>query len=564
MLEGLELMGGVDGVAQAQLAALWEARLGAKENSSRSELARGSYLAAEDGGASCLVSEPSHMVLDRGPSSISEVRTSLGNAVSSSNARRTLTRGGMYMLGRPTITLAEREGRDTEQAPAGTGMRLGRRYLSARCLHARQLSANSVLAVLLCRTLSNGGVRGRVLVSMVLVRSPLSTEPLLSSPQPSLAVAVPHNIRSDEVREPSELDGEPGGAEPGSMGEAVSVAQGVLARTGGADAVMAIATSFDMGDEIAELAAQVLQQTSTPVETGHDPDDPADEEEENMVELMGNPGREEQVAGTIATWQIAHEDVQVYGAIPSIPTAPALMAPLPQPGPKAVLIDAGKHSNGLDSFLGGVAQTVLARRVSTRSIDRSQDADDDSKANSRDSTLSDTGPATWLGDSKSQYWLAGSVWEAAEVAVKRDFSTGRRCSLAAVAPAFASDERLPSMEFVSGSVGSSGVDCAHVYTSKFWGDEDEDGRAEQQELSAAYTVEAVREIIPDELAVVLLWISMDTGPERRSFLTESAVLVKEEEPEGGEQDMLTGGQGWRRCHATLQTVRHHVLSHERL
>ena len=76
-------------------------------------------------------------------------------------------------------------------------------------------------------------------------------------------------------------------------------------------------------------------------------------------------------------WKIAHEDVQVYGAIPSTPTAPAHMAPLPLPEPKAVLIDAGKRSNGLGSFLGGVTQTVLERRVSIWSIDRSQDPDED-------------------------------------------------------------------------------------------------------------------------------------------------------------------------------------------
>jgi hypothetical protein len=554
VLEGAELMDAVDGSLRAQLTALWENRLSASDNTSRSELARASYLSAEDGGASCLVSEPSRFVLDKSSSSISEVRTSLGNAVSSSNARRTLTRGGLYLLGRPAITVAEREGRDTEQAPAGTGMRLGRRYLSARCLHVRQLSANSVLAVTLCRTLSSG-VRGRALVSVVLVRSPLSTDPLIATSQPPHPAAPSTTTRESSVSELdselSELDGEPADdPEPGSMDEAVSVAQGMLARTGGADAVAAIAASPDMDDDIASLAAQVLQQTSSLVETEHSEEeevvevvvDVNVEEEQQEVEEVEEEGEEDAavLAGDTdtdgsasampeppVTWQIAHEDVQVYGAVPSIPTQPEHMAPLPHPpGSAGALIPGAKMSKGLRSFLGGVAETVLERCVNTWSTAPDQDDQGQPPAGesvaAAESKTSGGGPDAWLGKSKAAYWSASSAREAAQAALQRDLSVVGGCSLAVVAPEFGSEGRLPAMEFVASS--SSREDCAALYASKFFAAptpaEQQPGAGGQQarwqqQLSATYTVEAAREIVPGELAVVLLWISLDDGPVRK-------------------------------------------------
>ena len=175
-LDGAEQADAADatGALRRTLAGLWNDRLSAAgaDGAGRSELAKASCLAAEDGGSSCLVSEPSRLVLDKS-SAITEVRTSLGNAVSTSNARRTLTRGGWFMIGRPAITVAEREGRDTEQAPAGTSMWLGRRYVGAKVLHVRRLSLNSALAVTLCRTLSDDGARVTTQAPRAVLVSPL-------------------------------------------------------------------------------------------------------------------------------------------------------------------------------------------------------------------------------------------------------------------------------------------------------------------------------------------------------------------------------------------------------
>jgi hypothetical protein len=73
------------GLLRRALGSRWEARLGSAgaDNNGRSELAVETFLAAEDGGSSCLISEPSRFVLDRS-SKITEVRTTLGNAVSTS------------------------------------------------------------------------------------------------------------------------------------------------------------------------------------------------------------------------------------------------------------------------------------------------------------------------------------------------------------------------------------------------------------------------------------------------------------------------------------------------
>ena len=56
---------------------------------------------------------------------------------------------------------------------------------------------------------------------------------------------------------------------------------------------------------------------------------------------------------------------------------------------------------------------------------------------------------------------------------------------------------------------------------------------------------------------------------RRSFLTESAVLVRQpqqqqQQEEADEEDdegdgSAGGGREWRRCHVSLQTVRRHEL-----
>jgi hypothetical protein len=80
------------------------------------------------------------------------------------------------------------------------------------------------------------------------------------------------------------------------------------------------------------------------------------------------------------------------------------------------------------------------------------------------------------------------------------------------------------MEFVASSSSSSREDCAALYASKFFAAptpaEQQPGAGGQQarwqqQLSATYTVEAAREIVPGELAVVLLWISLDDGPVRK-------------------------------------------------
>lgn len=207
-------------------------------------------------------------------------------------------------------------------------------------------------------------LQGRLIVSTVLVRSPLTAEPLEqiwegSSAEIDATIANTGGLSSGPSElgsELSELDGEPEGNEPGSVGAALSMAQAMIARTGGADAVAAIASNPDFADsDIADIVAQVLQQTSSPVET-----DAGDEEAafagpgESVDPEPANPEQDE------VTWMIAHEDVQVYGAVPSIPTQ---QLPL-LPSPENALLN-GRQGKGLQSFLGGVAETVLERRVNT-------------------------------------------------------------------------------------------------------------------------------------------------------------------------------------------------------
>ena len=91
-------------------------------------------------------------------------------------------------------------------------------------------------------------------------------------------------------------------------------------------------------------------------------------------------------------------------------------------------------------------------------------------------------------------------------------------------------------------------DCAQCYASKFFGP---DGPSGDETLSISYTVEAAREVVADELAIVLIWISLDDGPSRRCFMTETCVLTK--------------GEGeWKRSHSGLQTVRRHELLESKL
>ena len=225
--------------------ALWAARLGqpGASNAGRSEIQKENFLDLSDG--SCLISEPSHLVVEKGEE-VTRVRITTGNAVSTSNARRSLTRGGLFLNSRPAIFTAERDGRDAEQAPAGSNMRLGRRYVAARLLHAAALSPSAALTVTLCRTLGDDGARRRVVVTSVLVR-------------------VPGELSAEE------------------------------------EAIAAIAAD---DDEIAELAASILSDG-------------------------GGDGERAEAAGV---WRIAHEDVNVYGAVPSVPVQQ--LPPLP-PAPRS-------------------------------------------------------------------------------------------------------------------------------------------------------------------------------------------------------------------------------------
>ena len=136
---------------------LWGDRLGQEGStgSGRSRIVETTMVSS----ASRMVAQPSRFVLERTVSGLSA-------SLSTATARRTLTRGGMFLDRRYAISTAEYAGRDET---TGSDMSLSLRFTGARLLHARRLSEGSALTVTLCRTLDDEGARSRVLVTSVFV-----------------------------------------------------------------------------------------------------------------------------------------------------------------------------------------------------------------------------------------------------------------------------------------------------------------------------------------------------------------------------------------------------------
>ena len=214
----------------------------------------------------------------------------------------------------------------------------------------------------------------------------------------------------------------------------------------------------------------------------------------------------------------------------------------------------------LSKYLGGMAETVLERRASTWSttenvnnLTRSSGAEPaasrsarpagDEEAEGEGVAEEGRGLAEWFTETKLGYWTAGSAAEAEAVAREHDFTPD--ATLLACAPSASSDGRIPALELASGA-----ADCAQCYCAKLFGGGA--GGEPGEGLSVLYTVESAREILPGSLGLVLLWVAVDEGDGRRAFLTESSVVVKGE------------GQGWRRCHSSIQAVRRHQISRSKL
>jgi len=210
----------------------------------------------------------------------------------------------------------------------------------------------------------------------------------------------------------------------------------------------------------------------------------------------------------------------------------------------------------LSKYLGGMAETVLERRASTWSttenvnnLTRSSGAAPATSRSGRpaageeaegEGVAEGRGLDEWFTATKLGYWTAGSAAEAEAVAREHDFTPD--ATLLACAPSAGSDGRIPALELASGA-----ADCAQCYCAKLFG-----GGADGEGLSVHYTVESAREILPGSLGLVLLWVAIDDSEGRRAFLTESSVLLKGE------------GQGWRRCHSSIQAVRRHQVSRPKL
>ena len=206
------------------------------------------------------------------------------------------------------------------------------------------------------------------------------------------------------------------------------------------------------------------------------------------------PSAEQMNAEGSTSWRIVHEDVLTHGAIGNVPVT-SMPAVAPDPAP-----EAGFEGDGF--------------------VEASWEAE----------------AYNWIAGVKGAYFAAADAGSAAAVADK-DFAED--CSLLACHPGFGSDERSPEMELALGK-----SHCAQCYCSKYWAAAGEQGVIHQK-------VELAREVLPGELALILLWITVDEpGGRTRSFVTESGLAAK-------------GGDGeWRRVHSTLHAVRRHVMREE--
>ena len=212
---------------------------------------------------------------------------------------------------------------------------------------------------------------------------------------------------------------------------------------------------------------------------------------DNKLQMPANAeadARDDAGGEAAPAWKVVHEDVSVGGLLANVPVLE--MPPLPP-------LTAGMEGESL---------------------------------------ISTAWPADtyeWFAGAKAAAATAPDLDAAIAAACNNDLSAS--CSLLAVAPDLGDSDRSPGIQLVTGQANVAACSSAKYHSAGGPG------------ASIHYTVENAREIVPGELGLVLLWVTVDSpGSGARSFVAESNIVAND-------------GNGWRRCHTTMAAACRHYL-----